>query len=192
MPESFNLQSVLEISGVNITSAARRQLESISLPKLNNIGSASEIGRLNSQLGNLSTQILALTGGITGLERRYAGLDTATKRASTGQAKLNTDIKKSASNIEDFADKAGLALRRFTAFSVAAGGVFGTVRTITGGLREAVSFERELLRVSQVTRALPSQIQGVRDTIAGLGAQFGAESKDLVDSAKILSQAGLG
>lgn len=122
------------------------------------------------------------------------GFEKASKGAKQVQvetAKASKEIAYAATSLQDFGDKAALALRRFTAFSIAAATTYGGLRAFFGGLRDASKFERELIKVQQVTNASAASINSLRGEIAKLGSSLAAPAAELVDVSRILSQAGL-
>ena len=125
---------------------------------------------------------------------QVAGIDKvpAQAKAATSNIKsLNREIIATATAAQDFGDKAGLALRRFTAFSIAAGATFGSLRLIGGGLKQAALFERELIKVQQVSNASTKSIANLRDEINRLGISLAAPAAELVKVSTTLAQAGL-
>lgn len=183
MPD-FNLEGRLILKGADI-SGAQKDLKKLQIPKL----STGNINALTAAVNSLSMDFSTLAATVGKAEKALGGLKKENSSLASSQAKTSAAIAKTANNAQDFADKAGLALRRFTAFTIATGGVFGAIRGISSGIKEAISFEREMLRVTQVTKALPTQIDGLRKSIRGLSSEFGTEAKELVESAKVLSQA---
>lgn len=141
---------------------------------------------LEVAVGNLRRQLASQDFSVPGLAKVSRDADRAAKSTSN----VRREALATATSMQDFADKAGLALRRFTAFSIAAGATFGSARLIFGGLKNAAQFERELIKVQQVSNASAESIAVLRNEISRLGASLGAPSKDLANVSVILSQAG--
>lgn len=190
----FNLSAKLQITQIETGNQLRR-LES----QLNSINKrvAGAGGNLQSSFGGVglvAADVNKLSKEVSGLSSKIQGQSDATKKARESQASLNKTTKQGVSNVQDFADKAGLALRRFTAFSIAAGGVFGSLRAISSATKDAIDFERQLLKVTQVSTRLGDSLQGItgiRNTIGDLSTEYGAAAGELVSAAKTFSQAGL-
>lgn len=184
----FDIDARLNLVGINSGPALKQlqaQLRSLKAPNL-----GAQLNLPTTSVAASSKEINGLTSSMNKLNTATAKVSTTTSKSRSSQEALNKSIKTGTNNVQDFADKAGLALRRFTAFSIAAGGVFGSFRAISGGIRDAIAFERELLRVTQVTRALPRDIRNLRNEIGDLSTTFGTEAKQLVSSAQVLAQAG--
>lgn len=139
-----------------------------------------EIPKLRRQLETLKIDSL---DSVKKLPQSFDAASAAAKR--TGR-----EIAGAATNLQDFGDKAALALRRFTAFSIAAGATFGAAKLIVGGLKEAAVFQRELVKVQQVSGATANSIASLRDEITRLGHALAAPASELVAVSTTLSQAG--
>lgn len=161
MAEDFRLTGKLVINGIQ--------------------GLDAEIPKLRRQLESLK-----ITPQNVGFDKSIAGVEKLSQ--STKQA--NREISATVTSLQDFSDKAALALRRFTAFSLAAGATFGSLRLIFGGLKNAATFERELIKVRQVSGATANSIASLRDEITRLGNSLAAPASELADVSKTLSQAG--
>jgi len=85
----------------------------------------------------------------------------------------------------------GVALRRFTAFAVASRGVSLFTSKLGEALSEAIDFQRELVKVSQVTGKTLKQLDGLSKTITKLSINLGVSSKDILSTTRILAQAGI-
>lgn len=161
MAADFRLSGQLEITGINFG------------PHLNNLRRQLAELKLDKNLAEAS-------------RATAAGFDKTTASAK----KTRAEIFAATNNLSDFSDKAALALRRFTAFSLAAGATFGSLRLIFGGLKDAAKFQRELVKVQQVSNASAKEIAGLRNEISRLGQAFAAPAQELAEVSSTLSQAG--
>lgn len=89
-----------------------------------------------------------------------------------------------------FGEQSALAFKRFAAFSLSAGAVFGVVEAFRAGITEAISFEKELVKLAQVSNSSIASLKGTQDIITGLATSLGTSSKDLVGAAVTIRQAG--
>lgn len=112
------------------------------------------------------------------------------QKAAAATRQTRTEIVSATTNLQSFGDQAAIALRRFTAFSLAAGATFGAARLIFGGLKDAANFQRELIKVSQVSGSTANTIADLRNEITRLGHSLAAPADELNNVAKTLSQAG--
>jgi TP901 family phage tail tape measure protein len=85
----------------------------------------------------------------------------------------------------------GVSLKRFASFSIATRAVGLFTNSLAGAIRDAIAFERELVKVAQVSNQSISSLKGLTSTITELATSLGVESKSLLEVSTILKQAGL-
>ena len=85
----------------------------------------------------------------------------------------------------------GVALKRFTAFTVATRVVSLFTNSLARATEEAIDFQRELVKISQVTGKTTQQLAGLAQTITDLSTSLGTSSKELLATTRILAQAGI-
>jgi TP901 family phage tail tape measure protein len=211
MPSQFVLTAQLQMRGptnlASVVSSIQKGLNKINA-NINirvNPAAAGNIGNLNKNVKDLDASLKAMR--VTAL-RAAAALTKLGNAASINNAALSaaasslasitkslTKTQKSAqaatNSIEDFGAKSALALKRFAAFSIATSGILGFVFAAKNAFKEALEFERELVKVSQVTGKTLKNLTGLTDEISRLSTTFGVSSKSLVNVAQVLAQAGL-
>ena len=118
--------------------------------------------------------------------------------AVQGAGKANKNLRSMNSNVQQVtssANKMGKAfavsIKRFAAFSIATRAVGLLTRGLGGAVAEAVEFERELIKVAQVTNKTMHELRGLTNEITRLATTWGVSSKAILSTARILSQAGL-
>lgn len=180
---AVDIAARLVIRDVEFGSKAQDQIKNLRVPKLKGAK------QINKNLREISTTLTAIQQAG---ELSATSIDKTTKaqdRAAASSKKANKALRESASAAGAFADQSALALRRFTAFSVAAGGVFGTLRSVTEGLKEAISFERELVRIAQVSdKSLQEVERGLGRTIGTIAKTFGTSAQELNKVGLIFAQ----
>ena len=121
-------------------------------------------------------------------------VNVAVSGASAASKNLNK-ITKGANQATSAANRMGKAfavsVRRFAAFSIATRVVGLFTRSLGDAVSEAIAFERELIKVSQVTGKTMTQLKGLTAEITRLSTKWGVASKSLVSVSRVLSQAGL-
>lgn len=122
-----------------------------------------------SNLGQIRSQI---SGALRGFSSASGGIADANKQ------------------LENFGRQAGLAARRFVAFSAAAGTLYRFTRAMQSGFREAISFERQLVRIAQLGDSTRTQISAISDEVGRLSTALGVSSAELVQAARTFRQAG--
>lgn len=93
--------------------------------------------------------------------------------------------------MEVFGKQAGLSIKRFGAFTVSTGVVFGFIAALVEAGRQAVNFQNEMTRLKQITRSSDSTLKGLSDEVSRLGITFGVSSSEILDAGETLAQAGL-
>jgi TP901 family phage tail tape measure protein len=112
---------------------------------------------------------------------------------NAGNAARNTanNIQLAGNEIENFGRQAGLAIRRFAAFSVVTGVVFGITNAFKNGVSAFIEYDQQLTRISQVTGDAKESLGKINSTISELSTSLGVSSKELAATSVTLAQAGL-
>jgi len=112
--------------------------------------------------------------------------------------KLNTELSKTltiSKNVEDSffsaGDNLGKTVRRFGAFTVATTTLFGVIRSFQANIKEAILFEKALVKISQVTGTSIKGLSDLKDEITSLSTGLGVSSTKLLSVSRVLAQAGL-
>ena len=136
---------------------------------------ASVVNQMQQQLGNVTANV------------QVTGAPAATKQVKT----LGNQMKAAQSTAHQLGKTMAQSFKRFAAFSVAT----RIIGAFTSGLSEAVgaaiSFEREMIKISQVTGKTMGDLKSLSDTITELSTSLGVSSQKLVEVSRILSQAGM-
>lgn len=207
---AFNINARINLSGpsnlnqiVNqITSRLRNINASVNLHFSSN--ALLSLGSLNQKLtdvNNILKQVAAnaitfqqainnIAGAVNRLSTAASSSVQSFKNITSSSNNVTRSVQSGTDAIAEFGEQAGLATRRFLAFSLAAGSIVAFGVAVRQGLREAVQFERELVRLAQVSGDSRAEIAGVVTEITRLATSFGASSKDLVQASVTLRQAG--
>lgn len=210
MAKTFNLTAQLNLAGPNnikpIINNIRQQLGNISVgvnvkinpSTINSInGFDKRIKALNTSLGLLNSTALGLTTTLQQLGQAFNAFNSAGTAAKNinASARALKQVQQSAgaasTQMEEFGRQSALAVRRFTAFSVATGAIFGVVGALKTGFSEAVKFDKEMVKLSQVTGLAVSQLSDVSAEVTRLSQTLGVSSNELINVATTLAQAGL-
>lgn len=149
------------------------------------------------QITDQINQSLRSINGEINLRGAEASLGTI-RNLSRGTTQLSTDFtrvaaaaKESASAVEAFGAQTALAARRFAAFAIGPGALVSIAYGFKSALAEAFLFEKELIRLEQISGSTKQQLQGVAQAASDLSQEFGVSSKELITSATALRQAGV-
>lgn len=150
----------------NLTAQLNIALNSASLRNASN--------QLNSAL-NTNTQI-------------KLGID---RNSSSGLNQIKSQISEATDSMENFGRQAGFAAKRFAAFAVTAGSIIAFTNTMKEAVSAAVDFDREMVRLRQVSSDTVQDVGAVGDQVTNLSKNLGVSSKDLIGVAVVLKQANL-
>ena len=162
------------------------QLKSISL-NVNLKGDGSGLREITSQVNQLKKSIQDVNN-VTIKPKRSRQTQTQVTPQTASRVK---DIKAEEDAVVSFGKASGLALKRFLAFSIAAGPIYAVGAAIRAGLKDAIEFDRELVRVAQVTGVAVKDLGFLTEEISRLSKTFGVSSTNLIKVAVTLAQAGL-
>jgi len=147
---AFDINAQVMLSGAKnvqkVRNSIQKQLTGISVPVSLKIdkNSASTLKSFNGELNKLNSNLAAISkNGRTAASalsnvsravnvssRSADQLSKATTQASSSLATTAKQAKAAGSEIEAFGKDAALAIRRFSAFTIATGAIFGFVRSV--------------------------------------------------------------
>jgi len=143
-----------------------------------------------TNIGQVVNQMRNQIGGIT-VDLR---VQSQTRQLDTVQKQLNS-VKKAAGEaskgVTNFGEQAALAAKRFFAFSIATTGFLKLVNAIGNGVKDAIEFEREVFKISQVTGTAIRDLKDLTGEVDRLSKTLGVSSSKLLNVAQVLAQAGL-
>lgn len=139
---------------------------------------------------NVQTALNSLASAFQNVNNQLA-TNVKTQKALNNLNNLGNAAKNATNQMEQFGKQAGLAFRRFAGFTVATGAIGGLIASFTSAVREAISFQDQLVRISQVSRKSLSSLSGLAKEISRLSITLGVSSNSLLEVSQILVQAGL-
>lgn len=211
MAEQFNIVAQMVLQGPANIRAIRQQLQSqlqginaevnVSLAKNTN----RSLGTATKRLDNMAKALTVVQKNATGARQALQQLTTSVNNIGNNLKNVNSQASKTAKSnkqvttstqeasnaMEEFGRASALATKRFVAFSVGAGIFVSLVTSIKSGIREAVSFQREMIKVAQVSGQLLGTLGTLDSTITRLATTLGVSSGGLIEVSRILTQTGL-
>ena len=218
MSRAFNLTAELNLRGPSnvrlIVADIRRQLGSITadVDVRVNPATSRNLGALNSTLANLNqtltrtqTNANAVTAAFNNMGRAIGAFNTnvnnsarnvqnltaATNNLNTNLTRTNRQARQAGNEFEEFGRQSALAVRRFAAFATVTSVIFKFTNAISGATQEFISFNKELVRVAQVTDSALKDLSPLVNEITRLSTSLGVTSQDLIAVSSTLAQAGL-
>jgi len=207
---AFNINAAVVLSGPKnigkVSSSIKKQLSGINVPvniKLDK-NTARGIRSVNTQLQGLNTTLSTLQKNAATTASSFRSLANSTKSIQSGAKAVSSatsNVNKSlgqtakAANVaggalQNFGKDAALAARRFAAFSVATGVIFGFTRAVGTATKEAIQFERELAKITQVTGKAGKDLDGLRKTVDSLATGLGLGANELLGVGRTFAQTG--
>ena len=139
---------------------------------------AQVVGQIRKQLKgiNVDVKVKANTPQVAKLNKELQGVSKASDASTKSIGRMNTTLAQAA--------------RRFSVITVATGSLLALARAFRNGTKEAVAFERELIKISQVTGKSVARLQGLTKEVTRLSTSLGVSSSELLNVSRTLSQAG--
>ena len=211
MATAFNLTAQLNLRGPTNTKAIAAQIKKdLSGAISNNVRinidnkSVKSIETVTAKLKIMNEALVRAKGNTDSLNTSFAGLSSSLKSvsaASSSTAKnLSNTAKSSAemtrgfseagSAMQDLGKQAGITIKRFAAYTIVSATIYGLVNAINDGYKAFLQFDREMVRLQQVTGSGQIAIKGIADEITRLSTTLGVSSNELAKVSVTLSQAG--
>ncbi len=174
--------------------AMRARLRNINLSVSLRFDQAAgrSVNRLGVRLATINRELQLLARNAQIAEQALYDMGQALGRTGvTQRVNINTgNMRQATEGLVHFGEQSALALRRFAAFSVAAGGLVGLFAAFTNGIREAVKFQDSLVVLGQITGDTVTSTSNLSSTITDLATKFGVGSSELIEVSKTIAQAG--
>ena len=154
------------------------------------VGLESDLRKLASTSINATSALSGLSR-VSGIGRNVAQISQSVNQAASATQKYNQITQEAVDATEQFGRAAGLAGRRFLGFSIVAGASVSAVAAIKLALVEAIKFEREFIKLTQLGGVTKSELSSLNQEISRLSSSLGVSSKDLISTSVTLRQAGL-
>jgi TP901 family phage tail tape measure protein len=139
------------------------------------------VADINRKLGTINANVnLNLPSSV---QRQLAS-------ANSGIKQVGESAKKTESYMEALGKSASASLRRYAGFTIFASTFYQLTRAIGASVGEAISFQRELVKIRQVSGNSLKDLKGLTDEITRLSTGFGVSSKRLLNASQVLAQAG--
>ena len=159
----------------------------------------TNIRNLNNTLAQTVINATNATASINALTAAMRGASSVRLQPISGNLGNVGDTARTTANnvalagseIESFGRQAGLAIRRFTAFSTVASVVYGITNAVKTGVVAFIEYDRQLTRISQVTGDAKSSLGKITSEIDSLSKSLGVSSSELATTSVTLAQAGL-
>jgi TP901 family phage tail tape measure protein len=133
----------------------------------------------------------AAAAGLARAGQAASGSTSSLARFLSTATNAARSLDRSAGAMEAFGKQAALAARRFVSFSLVAGSLIAVQNAFRSAISDAIAFDREMVRLAQVSSDSARSVASVGETVTSLARQFGVSSRELIDTAVVFRQAGL-
>jgi len=145
----------------------------LQLQAPNNV--AQVVSQIQNQLNNVSVNVQVR--GSAQANQQLQQITQSTQAATTAAGRMGNAF--------------AVSIRRFAAFSIATRAVGLFTSTLSDAVKTAIDFERELIKISQVTGRSVSSLRDLTDSVTNLSTGLGVTSESLLEVTTVLTQAGL-
>ena len=187
MAGDFQLTGEIVLTGPRGLGVISKKLSKLELPA--NV--SKSFNGLSNKIQAVNQATQTLDKSMNSLGKSFSTNTRSTQVAGRSLQKVRGNTIKAVSAMENFGRTVGFVTTRLIGFRIASGLVMGFGGAIRSAVGEAIDFERQLVKVAQVSDRSAASLSSLTDRITELSIKFGASSKDLIGVSKTLSQAGL-
>lgn len=143
----------------------------------------------------LSLQTKNLNQVVRNLQSQFnnANLNIKIKDLAQAQShiqKISSSSRQASKDVGVLGNSMEQAFKRFTVITAVTGTLIAFTRAIKNSISEAITFEREVVKIAQATGQTVSQLKGLTREIDSVSTTFGVASEELILAARSLTQAG--
>jgi TP901 family phage tail tape measure protein len=139
--------------------------------------------QIQQQLSNVTINPQINTQALANFQNQLNNTNKAAQNA-------NKNLRNASRSASSLGASLGAAARRFASITLATGAFLALARGISEAFGRAIEFERELIKISQVTGKSVSSLKGLTAEVTRLSTSLGASSAELLNASRTLSQAG--
>ncbi len=205
---AFNINAQIILSQPknlnNVTKQISKKLGKVTKIDLK-IGNVAQLTTLNKQLTALNNSLSKLNSGlsstrgsVSSLGKSFNSTASGVTNAAKAQGTLNSQVTRANQALKSQAGLVGTLGKRFgsvakqaIAFGAISRPIYDLQRALTGAVKDAVEFEKEIVRISQVTGNTVSQLDNLTTQITSLSKELGISANELAQTSRVIAQAGI-
>ena len=150
----------------------------------------SNLSTLNTRATTANNTLKNLSSSLSGVAKGTQSFARAQKNVGTSLKNVNKQVTQATSGIQSFGKEAAQAIRRFAAFTVATSTIYGFIRSVQSATKNALEFQRELVKLQQVTGQGGKALDSVRKQVESLSVSLGIDANKLLQIGRIFAQTG--
>ena len=155
-------------------------LDQTGVSARNAVSAIRDLGKAVTSIGGANSAAQAINNAA----KATSSLNNTCQQAAAG-------ARGAGSEMQEFGKQAGLAVRRFSAFSIVTSAIFAVTGAMKQGIAAFIEFDQQFVKLRQVTGESTEGLKGLASTITSLSTGLGASSAELTNVASTLAQAGL-
>lgn len=183
-----NIKLTIDASAVNNTSKLSKSLQQLNTNLANVASSASAA---SAAIKNFSQSVSSVGNGASKLSSNINKTVQSVNNLGSTSTKVAKNVATARTEMEEFGRQSALAIRRFAAFSAVTGVFFSLSRSINTGLKSFIDFDKELVKLQQITGKSAEGLKDLQNEIVRLSTGLGVSSDSLIQVSSTLAQAGL-
>ena len=151
---------------------------------------------LNIQAPNMSKVVRNINQQLQGINvnlniPKAAQTNKAIQNINKNLKNTASDSKKAASGMKRLGDSIGSTIGQFIKYDIARAAINLFSRAISDGLSDAIKFEREMIKIAQVTGAMAGELKDLEREISRVSTSLGVASMSLLQASRVLAQTGM-
>ena len=139
--------------------------------------------QIQQQLSNINIKPVINTQALSNANKQL-------QNTANAAGKANSNLRAASKSANSLGSALGSAARRFASITIATGFFLGLTRAIGDSVRAALEFEKELIKISQVTGRTTKQLSDITREVTKLSGTLGVSSQQLLTVSRTLLQAG--
>ena len=151
---------------------------------------SSVIAKTSADARSLNASLSKLNSSMGAVKSTTSALNTSLKNTVKTTTALNKQTKQATNGFYALGKSAAYSFKQFAGTAVLGATVYKLGNAVRNSLGNFIDFDKQLVRVQQVTRSTASQVAGLSAAIDQAATTFGVSSKSLAGIAVTLSQAG--
>ena len=200
---AFNINAHVILQGPKniqkVTNTIKQQLSGISVPVNLQVANTAntQLSKINNQLQTLSKTARTTQGSLTKLNAISASVGTGLGKSAGASSKLNSNLggvaanaNKAAGAMATLGKETALTFKRFAAAGIVTATVFRLGAAISEATGNALEFERELVKLQQVTGQNAKQLDSLKNAVRDESKGLGISANELVGIARLFAQTG--
>lgn len=197
---TFSLTARLKLSGPdNLAQIATKINNGLNLKshKIHVSIDKGSFDQVKAAMQGVNGEIKRVDSSLSALKKNFssntntAQFSSSLNQVSQAAKKVQRDVKGAKDGVSDFTREALIVAKRSAAFALTTSALFGTIRLFSYGVSEAIAFEKEMVKIGQVSDKSLKSLRGLSDEIGRIATEYGTSSKELADVAQTLIQAGI-